>query len=443
MYKINDKIVVKATELSYEGYGVVRSDKQTLFVENLLPDEEAEVAIYKSNSKIAYGRTVNLIKKSCKRVEVVEKELFESGAAPLMVLSYEDQLKFKQEIVNNLIKRNIGFQNIEQIQPSPKILNYRNKITLHVNYKNNNIYIGFYKKNSNKLVIQNSLPLCHDELDKYYKELISALKQQILSKDNWIKELKLRQITLRHSNWSHNIEVIFIIENPNKKGFDLLKNNLIFLLKPNVISIQCQYIKESKDIFTSLYKSMPQQFNINNKIFNVNNDSFFQVNEEQTSLIYNQIKKFIDQENSTKIIDVYSGVGSIGISVCGNDSQLELIEINKSACECAKININQNLINPKLADMTNSSAQDFFNKKEAEYFEKSIVIFDPPRTGLTNKEIDMLEKCNSVIYMSCNPHTMIRDLKYFEEKGYRIERLIPYDMFPQTYHIEMLSLLKK
>ncbi|MGC7167481.1 23S rRNA (uracil(1939)-C(5))-methyltransferase RlmD, partial [Metamycoplasma hominis] len=65
------------------------------------------------------------------------------------------------------------------------------------------------------------------------------------------------------------------------------------------------------------------------------------------------------------------------------------------------------------------------------------------RTGLTNKEINMLEKCNSVIYMSCNPHTMIRDLKYFEEKGYRIERLIPYDMFPQTYHIEMLSLLKK
>lgn len=217
MYKINDKIVVKATELSYEGYGVVRGDKQTLFVENLLPDEEAEVAIYKSNSKIAYGRTVNLIKKSSKRVEIVEKELFESGAAPLMVLSYEDQLKFKQEIVNNLIKRNIGFQNVEQIQPSPKTLNYRNKITLQVNYKNNNIYIGFYKKNSNKLVAQNSLPLCHEELNKYYKELISVLKQQILSKDNWIKELKLRQITLRHSNWSQNIEVIFIIENPNKK----------------------------------------------------------------------------------------------------------------------------------------------------------------------------------------------------------------------------------
>lgn len=72
--------------------------------------------------------------------------MFESGAAPLLVLSYDDQLKFKQEIVNNLIKRNIGFQNIEQIQPSPKTLNYRNKITLQVNYKNNNIYIGFYKK---------------------------------------------------------------------------------------------------------------------------------------------------------------------------------------------------------------------------------------------------------------------------------------------------------
>lgn len=79
-----------------------------------------------------------------------------------------------------------------------------------------------------------------------------------------------------------------------------MKNNLIFLLKPNVISIQCQYTQESKDVFISLYKSKPQQFNINNKIFNVNNDSFFQVNEEQTGLIYSQIKKFIDQENQQK-----------------------------------------------------------------------------------------------------------------------------------------------
>ncbi|WP_238543481.1 class I SAM-dependent RNA methyltransferase [Metamycoplasma alkalescens] len=181
------------------------------------------------------------------------------------------------------------------------------------------------------------------------------------------------------------------------------------------------------------------EYQINNFRFNVKNDSFYQINEEIMVLIYQQIFDWIESSN-LNIVDAFSGVGTIGSYIANKANKVYSIEINQIATMLAKSNILKNKL--KNLEVINDDANDWIVKNAKKI---DLVIFDPPREGLKKQSIEALiqSKIKKIIYLSCDPKTLVRDLKELINNNYLIKEVIPYDMFPQTHHIETLVLLEK
>ncbi|TPR53844.1 23S rRNA (uracil(1939)-C(5))-methyltransferase RlmD [Metamycoplasma neophronis] len=429
----NNQIInnVKATEVSYEGYGVIRYPDFTIFCENLWLDEEANIQIFWSNKKIAFARVIKLLKTSPLRIECEFPELIESGSAPLAILSYEDQLKFKQEIIEKLFNRNLPEIKIKKILGSPQQYYYRNKITLQAELKNNNLYFGFYKKNTHTLIEQNSLPLAHKEIEAVYIALLPIFNKLPL-KEKW----KINQLVLRHSNQTNQIQIILV----SSSKLNIEVNNLKEIIDlENVASIinevQNNYSKQN----FILHGDNFLEYSLDDLRFNVHYDAFYQVNDKQTINLYHEALKALKAQNKT-VVDAFAGVGTIGMFFAKKAKEVYSVEINKAASKSAEQNAKLNNI-----DNIKFFAEDatkFFLREDISNIDA--IIFDPPRNGMTNEIINKVAdaQIKEVIYISCNPRTMLRDIAEFKKRGYVCDELQPVDMFPQTYHIEAVCVLK-
>ena len=317
-------------------------------------------------------------------------------------MNYDLQLRFKENKIKNILHKNlIENVKINNIIPSKNIFFYRNKVVFHVNND-----IGFFNKNANELIkIDNCI--CVDKLIN--KEIINFKKLDLS---------KIKDITCRVGN-----NKIMVIINTTNYNLDITP----------ILHINCIYLKiNNKYILKSSEKYIYQ--NINNYIFKISPDAFFQINNAITKELYNKIKDYIGENK--KVIDLYCGTGSIGINSSKNN-QIIGIEINKDAVNDANYNKKINKINN--IDFICSDSSNFINYIK---FNPNIIIVDPPRNGLNKKTINSIIKLlpNKIIYVSCNPITLVRDLKILEQK-YNIIEITPYDMFPNTKHVETLCVL--
>lgn len=427
--------------LSYEGLCIIRDFDIPIFIYNLLPNEIADIEITYYSKKCCFAKVIKLWNKSSKRKELNNqlKELYESGSSPLLSLSYQDQLNFKQTIINNLFQRNLNYFNVKKIIKSNNQLNYRNKISLQIEYHENQIKFGFYKKHSHQLIAQSDLYLGNSTIKKFYKNILLDPNNQF---DQELKKtifnLKPKKIILRspsNNNLNEEIEIILILKNhPNKNLIDNLEkiNKKISIYKFSIFI-------ENKNHWINLLHHNGIEYQINNFRFNVKNDSFYQINEEIMVLIYQQIFDWIESSN-LNIVDAFSGVGTIGSYITNKANKVYSIEINQIATMLAKSNILKNKL--KNLEVINDDANDWIVKNAKKI---DLVIFDPPREGLKKQSIEALiqSKIKKIIYLSCDPKTLVRDLKELINNNYLIKEVIPYDMFPQTHHIETLVLLEK
>lgn len=361
--------------------------------------------------------------------------LLQSGAAPLCVLSYENQLKLKQNITEKLFKRNLPNIRINEIKTSPKKYEYRNKITLHVSKINDELKFGFYKKYSHDLIVQSTLPLAHKEIEDVYLNFVKIANTNKISK--LLTDANLSEITFRHSNFSNETQLILSCQKHPK--FSNEQINQIQKLT-NIDSLVLCIADKHKKFYKTIFGNEYIKYAINNLKFKISNDSFYQVNEEQTKRMYEYVSSLISEKN-LNIIDAFSGVGTIGLFLAKKAKNITCIEINKFASQCA---FNNAIIN-------NINNVSFVNLDVTEYLvnkaqiSDDVIVFDPPRSGLDRKVIESITtaKINKIIYISCNPRTLVRDLLIFKEKGYSINSIQPFDMFPQTFHIVVGELKKK
>ncbi|MBN0970489.1 23S rRNA (uracil(1939)-C(5))-methyltransferase RlmD [Mycoplasma phocoeninasale] len=435
--EINQILQVKAEKLSYEGYGECRIDNFPIFVESLLPNEEAKIIIKQLNSKFAFAEVLEIYQESAIRnKDIKNTQLLKSGSAMLMHLNYDEQLKFKQSIVDSLFLRELNFKEIKTITPSPSIWNYRNKISIKIDNNKNKIKHGFYKKRSHDLVEQTSYDLVSERLNSIIFEIINIINNSN-KKINWVKENKIFEITFKHSIFTNEIQMIFHSLSNKRVNSTFLSE---IKEKFNEISIINNIYNQANKLQKReiLLNNMDINFKLNELILSVNSDAFYQVNELQTINVYSDIKDLIERDE--KVLDAFSGVSSIGIFVADKVSKITSVEINDLSTKSAKKNIVQNKINN--LEIINEDVRNFLLKHQ--YYFDSIIV-DPPRNGL---DIDVINsfinsKISKIVYLSCNPRTLVRDLKVFVENGYHIEYVKPYDMFPQTPHVECLVLLKK
>lgn len=390
-------------KLDNKGRGICFVNNKITFVENALPGEDVEVEIISEKKKYNEAKVLKYNKLSHDRACINCKYYGICGGCDLLHMDEEKELEFKLKKVSDILKKFGGIDiKINEII-SPNTYNYRNKAVFQVDKK-----IGFFKKRTNDLIeIDNCLLV-----DNRINELIKKIKEFDL--------INIEQIIIRVSR----NEIMIIIKCIGKidDRFIELNADSIVLNKKGIYKT----IKGPGYIIEELgdYK------------FIVQPDSFFQVNSKAAKLLYDKVLEFADLKGNEKVLDLYCGTGTIGSYISKYVDSVVGVEVNKYAVEDAIKNKKLNHI--RNIDFICSDA----NSIDLSGFD--LVIVDPPRSGLDNKTINYLLNINpkKIVYVSCDPVTLARDLKILMDK-YTIKEVSLVNMFPRTEHVETVIKLEK
>ena len=390
--KINDIYEVIIESVDDIGNGVTRINNIVVFVPYTLSNEKVKIKIVSISKRFAVGKVIEFITKSDKRCEVKCNCYNECGGCNFLHINFNDELSIKINYINKLFNTNINtvLTNNEY--------NYRNKATFHIKDGK----IGYYSEKTNNIIEINNCLL----LDNRINDIYNYLKEHELST---ISEVIIRVTT-------KDIMIVF-------KGEKYDINDII-----NHFNITSIYLND-KLIYGESYIIEE----IDNIKYSIYPDSFFQVNKDNMKIMYDKTREYAGYGNN--LLDLYCGTGTIGIYLKDNFKHIDGIEINKDSIKNANINKKLNNINN-----INFVCGDASIAKNNNY---DVIIVDPPRSGLSNKVINFLDKSNSkrIVYISCNPKTLKRDIDLL--KNYKMIKLEIINMFNKTKHIECITLLEK
>lgn len=394
---------MKIEKLDNKGRGIAFVDNKITFINNALPGEDVEIKITNEKKKFQEATISSYNKISNDRINPLCSCYELCGGCNLMHLNYSKQLEYKKKKVMELLKKygNIDFE-IKNII-SPINLYYRNKATFQVKEK-----IGYFKEKSYELIPIEKCFIVDDKIN----EILSKIKKFNLE--------HVYQIVIRKSKNTNDTMVIFKLNKDINLNINL-----------DVTSIITYY--------NNTYKTIKGNDYITEKLgdltFIISPDSFFQVNTIGAYNLYNEVLKYSNLQGNEKVLDLFCGTGTIGLFLSRYCSKVTGIEINKYA-------INDAIINKKINNIRNI---EFICDDAANVNLKDIdlVIVDPPRSGLDEKMINYLLNLDTkkIIYVSCDPVTLSRDLKTLKNK-YDIKDIELVDMFPHTYHVECVCVLK-
>ena len=442
----NETFSAKILNYGCNGEGVAKVNGEAVFVPYSLVDENIDGIVIKANSKSCVAKITDIQNKNANRIAPPCPYFSKCGGCQLQHANYEHALEIKTKIVQNAIS-NIGKidYKVPNVLPSNEIYHYRNKIAMPINPKTKKL--GMFRTSSHSIIdIDECLlqkPLT-SKLIKVFNEYLSKTKTSIF--DETTKKGLLKHLVARELK---NKILITVVINGN----DLPdKEFLVSLLKKNFdnfgLSLNINKLKNNV-ILTTAFVDVCGKNEIDvcehNIRYSINNGSFLQINDEIKDTMYQKI--FEEIENET-VVDAYSGAGLLSAMLAEHAKQVFGIEIIEEATKIAdKIkddNLIQNLTNingdcaVRLPELLNSLTD--IEKQNL------IVILDPPRKGCDKKVLDAIlsVKPNKIIYMSCDPSTLARDLNILNDSGmYEIKYIQPYDMFPQTKHVETLAVLLK
>ena len=438
-------------KLSNQGYGIARKDGYVVFVENACPGDVAVVKLTKKHKTYAYANIVKLLTPSVHRCEPICPMQKICGACQFQFIDYNFQLEQKKQIVIDSIK---GLDvEVRDVIPSPKIREYRRKIQYPVSETRNSkrILAGYYKANSHNIVNIKYCPIqpgiC-DEIIDFIRN--SAPKFSVSGYNEKEHSGALRHIVIRSSEYTEKNLLVLDINSKNiPEEVKLLARNVYEHF--DEVSGVCVNLNSDKTNLilgkkTELIIGEPfVEEKLCNKVFKVGADTFFQVNPQTANNIFDYVRKYIsDNHKHPSILDAYAGISAFGICLSDVAKKVVCVESVKASVELASEIIKENNINN--IELYNMDAEKFFkselNKNSGKF---DITVLDPPRKGCTTESLDNIIKIteNKIIYVSCNPATLARDLKYMTGMGCKVDYIQPFDMFPHTYHIENVAVISK
>ncbi|MBR5975363.1 MAG: 23S rRNA (uracil(1939)-C(5))-methyltransferase RlmD [Clostridiales bacterium] len=453
--------------ISNEGLGVARIEEQgakedglKVFVEDMLPGERGKIRITKKEKNMTYGEKVSISEPSDNRVTPVCPEFSRCGGCQLQHASYECQLRMKESMVRNCLVRLGRFPEeeirafMEPILGAKDQLNYRNQMQYPVEYSREKrcVNIGLFERNSHRIVEHEKCYLADPAA-----EVVRQVAQKFFSDLSRIDAAKaLRQVVVRSGFMSKEMMVIFVIRKQVAIEGDVFAAECAEALRrahngTRLISIWTEERPEGvkwkspKGVWTNIWGETTIREFLENRVFRISPDSFFQINSKQAVVLYGKIKEYLrlDGVLPRLLLDLYCGTGSIGIYCSDACHHMFGIESVESAVIDARNNARANYIED--TEFFCSKAEDF----DFGAMMPDAIIVDPPRKGCDEKLLSKILELapTRIIYVSCNPATLARDLKRFfqlqEESGkkYGIKKICPVDMFPQTTHVETVCLL--
>lgn len=454
MVEKNKEYIFDIISQGYEGEGIAKIDnKYPIFIEGALKGEKVKVRIVKVNKNFAYGKLMEVLEPSEERVNPPCAIYKRCGGCKLQHASYKAQLDFKWDRVKDCVSK------IGKLDPSivkyplgmENPWRYRNKVQLPIGLINGEVKIGFFAPRSHDIIDMESC-LIQDEIgDKVVKltrEWIEKFNIRPYNVDGEYDEKGIvRHIMIRRGFTTNEVMIVLVTngENlPHKEAFvDLMVKNI-----PGIKSVIQNINSKKTNVILGLEsKTLWGEDTISDYIgdfrFNISPLSFFQVNPIQTEVLYGKALEYANLTGNEEVFDAYCGTGTITLFLSQKAKKVYGVEIIPQAIDNAWINAKENKVENVEFFVGESEVviPDLINKG----VKADVVVVDPPRKGCDKKLLDAITNIDAkkIVYVSCDPSTLGRDLKVLEENGYKTLEVQPVDMFPNTAHIENVALLIK
>ena len=431
--KKNEEYVVEIIDDTNLAYGIARIDSQVVFVPKVLKGEKVRIAITKVQKKYAHSRVIEILEAIPDRIDTKCEHARLCGGCQLQHISYQAQLDFKYRHLQKLMKDQMVRFPLGMEDP----FFYRNKAQFPVQIKNGKVIMGFYRAHSNDIVCSDTCVIQSKEINALY---------QFFQKECTLEDVQgLRHIFIRSNKSSKDCQVVLIAS--QKNDWKRLISRCIQEF-PNVKSILYnENTRKDNVILGDRYEILyGQDYLIENCLGNeieLHFKSFFQVNPVQMEVLYKEALKAGELDSAMTIVDMYAGTGTIGMAASPYVKEVLGVEIVKEAVENAKRNCQRNKIDncTYYCQDATEFAHELAQMKKA----IDVVFVDPPRKGMTKQGIEDILTLNPerIVYVSCNPQTLHRDLQIIEEKNYKCEYIQPVDMFCQTTGLECVAKIKK
>ena len=453
MVEKDKEYIFNIEALGYEGEGIAKIEGYPVFIPGALIGEKVKVIITKVKKNFAYGNLLEILEESDKRRIPDCRSYNVCGGCTAQHLSYEDQLDFKFSRVKDCIRKIGGLDDSIVKYPigMENVYRYRNKVQFPVGMVNGKLSIGFFSEKSHEIIDMDTCLLQDEESE----QIIAIIRKwmndySIMPAKNdgkFFKKGLIRHIVVRRAFNTNEIMVILVTTNKEIPYIEKLietlnsKNCAIRSIVQNINDKDTNLVMGEKCI--TLWGADYICDYIGKYKFNISPLSFFQVNPVQTEVLYNKALEYADLNGDEVVFDAYCGTGTISLFLSQKAKMVYGVEIISQAIDNAKVNAEIN--NVKNAQFYVGKSEEIIPQLIKDGIIPDVIVVDPPRKGCDSKLLDALGKAKPrrIVYVSCDPSTLARDLKYLESHGYKTQEIQPVDMFPMTKHVENVAFLTK
>ncbi len=447
--KKNEEYIVDIIDNGFEGEGIAKIKDFTIFIPGAIIGEKVKIHILKVNSSYAFAKIIEILEKSKNRIDTNCNTYEKCGGCNLRHICYEETLNMKKNAVQSLVNKTLS--NKLKVKNTIGMENpyyYRNKAQYPVGIdKNGKSIIGVFANRTHNIIPIDNCKIQDKNSEEIAKFIIDFINKNNISVYNEKTCNGLfRHVVIKVGKRTNEIMCILVINGDNfekeKKLVEELKQNFsnIKTIVKNINKKNTNVILGEKNI--TLYGSGYIEDKLGDYTFKISPMSFYQINPIQTEKLYNLAIQMANLTGNETILDLYCGIGTIGIFASKYVKKVYGIEIVEQAVEDAKENARINNITNTdfFAGDVEVILEDLLKNKN---IKPDVVFVDPPRKGLDNVTINNILKVlpNKIVYISCNPATLIRDLKLLEDK-YELLEIQPVDMFPFTSHVECVTVLQ-
>jgi len=441
--------------LGSNGEGIGRIDGYTLFVQGALPKDKIQVKVIKTKKTYGYGLIAQILEPSPHRVEARCPVAHKCGGCDLQHLSYEAQLDYKQMLIKDSLVR-IGQLDeehiIEVMEPligADETYFYRNKVQYPVREEHGAIRIGFYAKNTHRIVETD----CCFIQDSYNEVIVNELRAfmqeyQIAAYNEERTDGVIRHLVIRKSYSQDKFQVMLVINSKKLPHQEAFEARLKALEKVESFSININQEANNVILGKTLITVYGPKYlvdNIKDIEYHISPLSFYQVNPKQTEKLYAKALEYAGLTGEETVLDLYCGIGTISLFLAQQAKEVIGVEIVEAAIADAKQNAEINSITN--AQFYVGKAEDVVPELYAKQSLKAdVVVVDPPRKGCEQTLLETIVQISpkTIVYVSCDPGTLARDVKFLVANGYSVDKVCGVDMFSHTVHVEcILSMIRK
>ena len=454
----NSKLVLTIEALSGDGQGIAHSDGQVVFVPYTAEGDVVEVHIIKATKTYAVGKVVNIITPSKKRICIDCTAFGKCGGCSLRHISLDEEQKIKTQSVKDVMERIGGIKvEVDDALITPHDA-YRNKAQLPVTEERGELKCGFFASFSHRIV-EGSLNCL--ATPKIFSDIAGKIIDFLKDKSLKGYDEKSGQGLLRHLymriNRNGKIMLCLVLNSRELVNSETEQVFVEYITTafPDIVSVFVnENTKNTNAILGEKFRLLFGTEYFEDELLGVrlcmSPDSFFQVNREGAELVYKTAFSMLEGKNFENVYDLYCGVGSIGLTLFSEIKKGNLnvdvkrlfgVEIVQNAVKWAKHNAKINKI--ENANFYTSDSTDITKMELFDQFPPSLVILDPPRKGTTETLLKYLSDKNvgNILYISCNPATLARDMSFLYKEGYTADKVVPVNLFPRTSHVECCVLL--